>query len=114
MNFAARTLRALVLALIRDCGPSERLSFVSSSGLPRFALPKHGVEDGEKSAQASDEGDLGGASAQPELLVVGPNDRVEAQRRWNSVSTPYFSTLSALIRHCGPSKGGGGGWAEAK
>ncbi|CAH2605645.1 protein of unknown function (plasmid) [Rhodovastum atsumiense] len=38
------------------CGGVERLSCVSS-GLPRFLVPDDGIEDGEKFAHGSDEGD---------------------------------------------------------
>src|SRR3954471_13616730 len=56
---------------------AERPSF-GSSVFPWGTGPEDGVEDAEEAAHAGDDGDLFGAAAGDELLVVGLEHRVPA------------------------------------
>src|SRR4051794_14552300 len=64
----------------RSCWPrcsAERPSF-GSSVFPWGTGPEDGVEDAEEAAHAGDDGNLFGAAAGDELLVVGLEHRVPA------------------------------------
>src|SRR6516165_7312829 len=58
-------------------GTGERLCS-GSSGFPRFLVPDDGIEDGEELSGDGDGGDDFGFSGVDELLVEGPQGRVEA------------------------------------